>query len=159
MLYYLEKYQDFYVKGVIVQKIEPFRDHRGWLAEFYREDETPYRPVMSYISMTRPGVTRGPHEHAEQTDYFCLVGRFRIYLWDNRPESATRGMRQVIDTEGDPHVVIVPPRVVHAYRNIGSNDGLVINLPDRLFRGKDKEEAVDEIRHETDPNSPFRVEE
>jgi dTDP-4-dehydrorhamnose 3,5-epimerase len=52
----------------------------------------------------------------------------------------------------------VPPGIVHAYKNIGSSQGLVINLPDRLFRGWGKTEAVDEIRHENDPESPFRIE-
>ena len=51
----------------------------------------------------------------------------------------------------------MPPRVVHAYKNVGKEDGMVINLPDRLFKGKGKASAIDEVRYENDPGSPFRI--
>jgi dTDP-4-dehydrorhamnose 3,5-epimerase len=63
----------------------------------------------------------------------------------------------VFDIKGRPHIAIVPPKIVHAYRNIGETDGLVINMPDRLYRGKDKTLPVDEIRYENDPASPYRL--
>ena len=55
-------------------------------------------PAMAYISMTRPGVARGPHEHREQADYFAFIGpsNFKVYLWDARDDSPTRGVKQVI---------------------------------------------------------------
>jgi len=37
-------------------------------------------------------------------------------------------------------------------------DGLVINLPNRLYRGEGKQNGVDEIRHEDTPDSPFGFE-
>ena len=45
---------------------------------------------MAYISMTEPGIARGPHEHAEQADCFCFLGpsNFTVYLWDRRPGSS-----------------------------------------------------------------------
>lgn len=115
------------------------------------------RPVMSYVSMTRPGTARGPHEHREQTDYFCFFGDFRLSLWDNRKGSATYGKKMVLDTQGRPYIAIVPPGVVHAYKNKGLSDALVVNMPDRLFRGRGKSSPVDEVRYEDDPESPFRI--
>lgn len=53
-------------------------------------------------------------------------------------------------------MVVIPPGVVHGYRNISGEDALVINLPNRLYRGEGKAEDVDEIRHEDDPDSPYR---
>lgn len=123
----------------------------------FREDTAVFRPVMSYISMTHPGFGRGPHEHIEQTDYFCFLGSFRVYLWDNRKESNTFKERLVLDTLGKSFTVMVPPRVVHAYKNVGMQDALVINLPDRLYRGKGKKLPVDEVRYEDDPDSVFRM--
>lgn len=145
------------MEGVVVRDLGVYTDERGWLAEVFRDDETEYRPAMSYVSMTRPNVARGPHEHMDQTDFFCFFGDFRLYLWDNREGSATYGERMVVERQGRPYIAIVPPRVVHAYKNVGSSDGLVINLPDRLFRGPGKTEPVDEIRYENDPASPFRI--
>lgn len=145
--------------GVIIKELKTHNDGRGWLVEIFRDDEIDFRPVMSYISMTKPGVARGPHEHLEQSDYFCFlgVGNFRLYLWDNRKESLTYRKELVLETQGKPYIAIVPPRVVHAYKNIGTSDALVINLPDRLFRGKGKALPVDEVRYEDNPESPFRI--
>jgi len=143
------------MEGVVIKGLQVFGDSRGWLAEVFRADETEYVPAMSYLSLTRPGVARGPHEHREQTDYFCFTGSFRLYLWDNRQGSPTYGQKIVFDTEGRPCVAVVPPGVVHAYKNVGVADALVINLPDRLFKGTGKASPVDEIRHEDDLSSPF----
>lgn len=146
------------MEGIEIKELNQFKDQRGWLAEMFRDDESSFRPVMSYLSMTKPGLVRGPHEHVEQTDYFCFIGKFRLYLWDNRQGSPTYKLNKVVDTSDTPTVAIVPPGIVHAYKNIASEEGLVINMPDRLFRGDGKREPVDEIRHEDDPSSPFRIE-
>ena len=145
------------MEGVEIREISVYEDERGWLAEINRDDESDHRPVMSYLSLTKPGLTRGPHEHEEQTDYFCFIGKFRLYLWDNRKSSATYGDQKIIETASLPTVAVVPPGVVHAYRNIDSKDALVFNLPDRLYRGQGKKEVLDEIRHEDSPDSPFRI--
>ena len=146
------------MEGLEIKELPVYKDQRGWLSEIFRDDETLYRPAMSYLSMTRPGLLRGPHEHRDQTDYFCFVGQFRLYVWDNRKDSPTYLEKKVVDTNDIPTVAIVPAGVVHAYKNTGSSDGLVINMPDRLFMGEGKAEPVDEIRHEDDPSSPFRIE-
>jgi dTDP-4-dehydrorhamnose 3,5-epimerase len=57
--------------------------------------------------------------------------------------------------ENDPVFVTVPPGVVHAYKNVGSDDAFVLNFPDRLYAGVNRAEAVDEIRHEDDEDSRF----
>ncbi len=140
-----------------------FTDARGWLVELFRNDliAPEFHPVMAYVSMTQPGVVRGPHEHRDQADYFCFIGpsTFRIYLWDARNDSASFGAHEVREVgENAPFAVIVPPGIVHAYKNIGEKPGWVFNAANRFYGGWLKQEPVDEIRHETDPNSPYRVE-
>ena len=150
------------IEGVEIKKLKRFADERGWLMELFRDDEVAevYHPVMTYVSMTRPGIARGPHEHIDQADYFCFAGPsdFKVYLWDNRPESKTyKNKLTVVAGESEPMVVIVPKNVVHAYKNVGDIEGLVINCPNRLFKGEGKKEPVDEVRHESDPSSPYRL--
>jgi dTDP-4-dehydrorhamnose 3,5-epimerase len=145
---------------VVFKSIKVHTDQRGWLLEIHRQDELPpeIHPVMSYISETLPGVARGPHEHVAQTDYFAFIGPgdFMLYLWDIRPASPTWGKRtRTIVGQSNKQVVIVPPGVVHAYKNMGTEPGWVINEPNRLYAGMLRKEAVDEIRHESLPNSPF----
>ena len=51
--------------------------------------------------------------------------------------------------------MIIPPGVVHAYKNVADRPGWVFNVPNRLFAGKNKKEPVDEIRYEEVPDSPY----
>jgi dTDP-4-dehydrorhamnose 3,5-epimerase len=155
-------FKDGRISGVIVRDIVKHVDERGWLSELFREDEIDrqYMPVMGYISMTQPGVARGPHEHVDQADYFFFLGpsMFRVHLWDNRKNSPTFMVKQILECGEDaPRSVIIPPGVVHAYKNIGGTLGMVVNCPNRLFAGRDKKEKVDEIRHELDPNTIFKL--
>ncbi len=70
------------LEGIIIKQLDVFEDQRGWLVEIFREDDMAFRPVMSYVSMTEPGIVRGPHEHHEQTDFFCffVVCRDKSYI-------------------------------------------------------------------------------
>lgn len=149
------------IDGVIIKKIIKNEDSRGWLAEFYRQDETNYRPAMAYISTTKSGVARGPHEHKRQTDGFVFIGpgNFELYLWDKRENSRTENEYVKIQVgESNPVLVVVPPGVVHGYKNISDRDGWCINLPDKLYRGEGKREAVDEIRWENETGAQYKIE-
>ncbi len=148
------------INGVVIKHLVRHSDQRGWLVELYRNDELEYEflPAMSYVSATEPGIARGPHEHRDQADLFCFIGPsvFRLYLWDARAWSPTNGRKMVVEVgEGKLTSVLVPAGVVHAYKNIGTVAGWVINLPNRLYAGKGRREPVDEIRHENDPHSPY----
>ncbi len=151
------------IPGVICRALVIYPDSRGWLAEIFRQDELDQGqiPVMAYISVTQPGVGRGPHAHRQQTDLFCFPGpgEFRISLWDHRPESSAYGVHQnFVLGEKCPGVVIIPPGVVHGYRTLSDHPGLVCNFANRLYKGRGRTEPVDEIRFEDAPDSPFRLE-
>ena len=150
------------IDDVVVFELKKYFDDRGWLAELFRHDDldTEFHPTMSYISFTRPGVQRGPHEHVDQADLFCFIGpsNFNIRLWDNRPDSPTYNhfMSLVVGVD-NPQAVVVPKGVVHGYKNVGDVDGMVINCPNRLYMGEGKREPIDEIRHEDDANTVYRM--
>ena len=150
------------IADVVIYPLKKFYDERGWLAELFRHDElnSEFYPVMSYISFTKSGVQRGPHEHVDQADLFCFIGpsTFQMRMWDNRPESPTFNYIMTLYLgEDDARAVVVPKGVVHAYKNIGTADGMVINCPNRLYMGEGKREPIDEIRHEDDANTIYRM--
>ncbi len=151
------------IEGVIIKELTLHKDSRGWLIEIFRQDELDscLFPVMSYISMTKPGESRGPHEHKEQTDLFCFFGTsdFKLYLWDNRTESKSYQKSEILTIVKDTrYSIIIPPGVVHGYKNFGDVEGLIINAPNRLHAGEGKRGEVDVIRYEDDPACPFRME-
>ena len=156
-------FRDGEIEGVVVSKLTKALDSRGWLAELFRHDDLDHEffPAMAYISATNPGITRGPHEHVDQADLFCFLGpsNFKLRLWDNREHSKTfRCISTLIVGQDNPAAVLVPAGVVHAYQNVGELDGIVINCPNRLYRGAGRKEEVDEIRHESDPETIYRME-
>src|SRR6266853_3686134 len=158
-----ESFQSGEIKDVVVRDLRKFNDRRGWLVELFRHDELPaeFFPAMAYISSTNPGVARGPHEHVDQADLFCFIGpsNFKLRMWDHRSDSSTfNNVMTLIVGEDFPKSVIVPLGVVHAYQNVGTVDGVVVNCPNRLYMGEGKREEIDEIRHEDDPNTVFRME-
>ena len=124
----------FDIDGVIVDNIDQHSDERGFLIETFRIDDEFFNSIyrlkdgtytgcpMTYISATVAGQVRGPHEHKEQTDVFCFLGssKFEIRLWDNRPDSNTyKKEMKIIAEDSAPLIVVVPPGVVHGYKNIG----------------------------------------
>jgi dTDP-4-dehydrorhamnose 3,5-epimerase len=158
-----EEFRDGEIKGVIVCKLTRAVDSRGWLTELFRKDDLAeeFFPAMAYISSTNPGVTRGPHEHVDQADLFYFIGpsNFKLRMWDNREDSETfHCVTTIVVGQDNPASVLIPAGVVHAYRNVGELEGIVINCPNRLYRGPGRKEEVDEIRHEDDGETSFRME-
>jgi dTDP-4-dehydrorhamnose 3,5-epimerase len=155
-------FQDGPIDDVILRPLKHYQDARGWLCELFRHDELDkdFHPVMAYISMTLPGIARGPHEHRDQADYFCFIGpsNFKLYIWDNRENSRTyRNRQSILVGSENPQAVVVPCGVVHAYKNVGGEPGIVFNAPNRLYRGPGRKEPVDEIRHEEHTSSVFSM--
>lgn len=156
------KWESGEIAGVTIKTINKHTDNRGWLAEVYRSDEIDpsVMPAMSYLSVTKPGASRGPHAHSDQTDIFAFMGPgdFELRLWDNRNDSPSYGKFQLLTVgEKNPSVVTVPPGIVHGYKNISDIDAWVMNCPNRLFAGEGRKDPIDEIRHENDKNSPFTI--
>jgi dTDP-4-dehydrorhamnose 3,5-epimerase len=150
------------IEGVVTYPLQRYYDDRGWLAELFRNDllDEDFHPTMAYISFSKPGVTRGPHEHVHQADLFCILGpsTFQMRLWDNRADSPTyRYMMDMNVGDENPMAIIIPKGVVHGYKNIGDVDGMVLNCPNRLYMGEKKAEPIDEIRHEDDRDTEFTM--
>jgi dTDP-4-dehydrorhamnose 3,5-epimerase len=160
------------IKGVYIFPLGKVEDDRGWLVELFRNDQLleGIQPEMAYISMTLPDVTRGPHEHNEQTDLFAFIGPgdFELHLWERRMEEAPFGDDPVQANaylhhekhrfgRSNPAAVVIPPNVVHAYKNVSEEYGYVMNFPNRLYAGPGKLYPIDEIRHEEKRSGLFQL--
>lgn len=151
--------QDSNIHGVFYLPLQTFKDERGSLTELFRVDALSsipvanLNPLMGYYSVTESGVARGPHEHETQTDLFVFMhGKFELHLWDKKGNKTT-----IVVGESYPCVVVVPPGVVHGYRNIGTKPAVSMNFPNTLYKGWGKCQAIDEIRHENKAVSPYKI--
>lgn len=136
---------------VTIKKLNKMSDERGWLAEIFRKDSDKLNPAMAYVSFTKAGIVRGPHEHKEQTDnfVFCGPGNVEFHIWENQQHAT------MVVGEDNPSIIIVPPGVVHGYKAL--SDSFSFNLPDKLYKGRNKKKEVDEIRWENNPDSPYKI--
>lgn len=144
---------------VIIDEIREFVDDRGMLCELWRTDDDKMNtdgfngntvPQMSYWSLTKPFVVRGPHEHELQTDFFISFKTRMVYQLFNKH---TQEMKFFVTDPQKIYRVKVAPPIIHSYRNIGLVDSITGNFPTALFMGKDKAgysstSKIDEIRHE-----------
>ncbi|MBB3041448.1 dTDP-4-dehydrorhamnose 3,5-epimerase family protein [Nocardioides sp. LMS-CY] len=119
--------------GVIVNRPPVHVDHRGALLEMFTGErfwEAPF--AYAYQTSIRPGMLKGWFLHEEKLDRYHLVcGELLVLLYDDRPESPTRGQHQklVLGEASGARQVLIPPRVWHLSLNVGAEDAILVNLP------------------------------
>ena len=153
--------------GPILIQPRVIGDERGFFCETYRREVyaelgIPEEMVQDNHSRSSYGIVRGMHFQIGRGAaklVRCTRGAIVDVMVDLRKGSPTYGAKEVREVgEGAPYALIVPPGIVHAYRNVGDKDGLVFNAANRLYAGWLKQDEVDEIRHENHPDSPYRLE-
>jgi dTDP-4-dehydrorhamnose 3,5-epimerase len=119
--------------GVKFHDIVTHVDERGSVCEVFdpRWGWHPDPLVFSYVFTIRPGIIKGWGMHKEHEDrYFILFGEMEAILYDERPDSPTRGLvAKVVLSEYRRRLMNIPTGVWHADRNIGNKDVVVINFP------------------------------
>jgi len=125
------------IDGVVVRYQRPIEDRRGEILEVYRPSWGVHDAPLVYIYQVRirPGAIKGwvKHEHQEDRLSF-LAGALRWVLYDDRPGSPTRGLlNDLVFSERNAALLVIPRGVYHAVRNIGTTDAIFLNLPTRPY--------------------------
>jgi dTDP-4-dehydrorhamnose 3,5-epimerase len=73
--------------------------------------------------------------HALQDDRVSIIiGALRWGLYDDRPDSPTRGLvNDLVVSDRAPALLIIPRGVWHAVCNIGTADAIFVNMPTRPY--------------------------
>lgn len=112
-------------------------DDRGSVCELFdpRWGWSDAELVFAYFFTLRPGMVKGWGLHLEHDDrYFILYGDLEVVMYDDRPESPTRGLlAKVYLSEHQRRLMNIPKGVWHANRNVGHQDLTVINFPTRPY--------------------------
>jgi dTDP-4-dehydrorhamnose 3,5-epimerase len=120
------------IDGVRIKELRLLPDERGYLMEMLRSDDEIFEKFgQVYLSVAYPGVVKGWHYHKIQTDCFTIVrGMMKVVLYDDRPESPTRGeINEFFMGELNPLLVVIPPGVLHGMKAIGDEPGCLVNCP------------------------------
>lgn len=131
------------IDGVVVKALRVTPDDRGRLMEIFRSDDALFVAFgQVYMTTTYPGVVKAWHMHKRQTDHMCAItGMFRLALFDGRDGSSTRGtLQEIYMGEHRPVLVRIPPGVYHGWRCVSEYEGVVVNVPDRLYEYDDPDE-------------------
>ncbi len=122
--------------GVIAHQPPIHVDHRGALVEmFTRPDFWERDYAYAYQTSIRPGMLKGWFAHEEKVDRYHLVaGELLVLLYDDRPESPTRGQSQrLLLSERSVRQVLIPQRIWHLSLNVGDVEAILVNLPTTLY--------------------------
>jgi dTDP-4-dehydrorhamnose 3,5-epimerase len=134
------------IDGVVVRYQRPIEDKRGEVVEVYRPSWGVHADPLVYVYQVRirPGAVKGWVIHEQQDDrLFFISGVLRWALYDDRPDSPTRGrLNDLVFSERAPALLVIPHGVYHAVRNIGTSDAIFVNMPSRAY----EHESPDKLR-------------
>jgi dTDP-4-dehydrorhamnose 3,5-epimerase len=113
------------IEGVEVHQLKIFRDKRGVVMRMMRADDPFFQRFGEiYFSVVEPHVVKAWHLHKQMTlNYACVSGRIRLVLFDDRENSPTRGIVNVLNLEGYPafadyDIVKVPHGIWNGFRAV-----------------------------------------
>jgi dTDP-4-dehydrorhamnose 3,5-epimerase len=118
------------IEGVIVTPLKQILDERGKIMHMMRADGPGFQGFGEiYFSCVHPGAIKGWHIHKEMVlNYAVPHGNIKFVLYDDRPDSPTRGELQEIFMGPDNYcLVTVPPMVWNGFKGIGKEMAIVAN--------------------------------
>ena len=115
------------VRVIPLQKIP---DHRGMVMHMLRRDDLHFEQFGEiYFSVVLPGAVKGWHLHTQMTlNYAVVVGEIRLALYDERPDSPSRGkVQEILLGEDNYCLVKIPPHIWNSFQGLGSKRSIVAN--------------------------------
>lgn len=131
------------IEGVQVTPLRQILDERGKVMHMLKIGDPAFQQFGEiYFSCVYPGAIKGWHIHKEMTlNYAVPHGHIKFVLYDERPDSPTRGEVQELFLGADNYcLVTVPPMVWNGFKGIGDEMAVVANCatiphsPDEIDR-------------------------
>jgi dTDP-4-dehydrorhamnose 3,5-epimerase len=123
--------------GVKFRPTRPVPHEDGHVTEVARASwELLDEPVVQvHITTTFAGRIRAWGLHPRGTDrLFVVSGLVKLVVFDGRKDSPTVGqLNEFVVSEKNPGLLIVPPNLYHGWKNIGTSEAIIINMPDRMY--------------------------
>jgi len=134
------------INGVRIRPVRPVPHEDGFVTEVARAawPEIDLEVVQVHITTTQPGRIRAWGLHENSTDrLFVVKGLVSIVIFDGRRNSVTYSqVNEIRLSERNPALVVIPPCLYHGWKNIGTDEAYIINMPSSLYN-HDKPDALD----------------
>lgn len=118
------------IEGVKITPLRQIVDERGKVMHMLKKTDAWFQQFGEiYFSAVYPGIVKAWHIHRRMTlNYAVPYGHIKFVLFDDRPESSTRGQIQEVFLGWDNYcLVTVPPMIWNGFRGIGTEMALVAN--------------------------------
>jgi len=126
------------IDGMHFRPTRPIAHEDGTLAEVARRSwaELDQEIVQVHVTTTEPGRIRAWGLHRRSTDrLFVVTGLVSLVVFDGRSDSPTRGaLNEFKLSERTPALLVIPPNVYHGWKNIGTVEAFIINLPTEQYQ-------------------------
>ncbi len=125
------------IQGVQFRPTRPVPHEDGHLTEVARAswDVIGGPVVQVHTTTTLPGRIRAWGLHQRITDrLFVVSGLVKIVVFDGRRGSTTQGsVNQFTVSEKNPGLLIIAPNLYHGWKNIGTTEAILINMPTEMY--------------------------
>jgi dTDP-4-dehydrorhamnose 3,5-epimerase len=126
------------IAGVAFRATRPVPHEDGHVTEVARAswDILAAPIVQVHITTTFAGRVRAWGLHPLGTDrLFVVSGLVKLVVFDGRKDSSTFGtLSEFVVSEKNPGLLIVPPNLYHGWKNIGTTEAVIINMPSRPYQ-------------------------
>ena len=116
--------------GVEIRPLQVMADDRGAVMHMLRADAPHFQRFGEiYFSVVNPGAVKAWRRHRSIVlNYAVPVGTIRLAIYDDRPESPTRGVVTEIETGHSAyHLITIPAGIWSGFLGLGSAPALVAN--------------------------------
>lgn len=119
------------IEGVELNPLKKITDERGSVMHMLKSSRAgEFLNVGEiYFSLVNPGFIKGWKYHKDIRQQMVVpVGSIRIVLYDDRPQSKTKGLTQIIDF-GDCNYALltIPPQVWYAFASKDQKTAVIAN--------------------------------
>lgn len=118
------------IENVQIVPLKRIPDERGTILHMLKSTDPHFLQFGEiYFTTIYQGVIKGWHRHREMTlNYACIEGRIKLVLFDDRPQSPTKGELMEVFLGSDHYaLVIIPPQIWTGFKGMTAPYSIVAN--------------------------------
>jgi dTDP-4-dehydrorhamnose 3,5-epimerase len=125
------------IEGVRYRPTRPVPHEDGHLIEAARASwqECDQTIVQVHVTTTLVGRVRAWGLHERSSDrLFVVSGLVKVAVFDGRRNSPTFGkINEFLVSEKNPALIVIAPCLYHGWKNIGTTEAIIINMPTSMY--------------------------
>ena len=132
------------MKNIEILDLDKKSDERGWLIEVLGGElpEGCEEFGQLHVSVAYPGKVRGIHYHTRKVEWFCVPAGQGLLLLKDQETGETQ---EVIMGVNNLKTIKIQPGTIHAIKNIGEDDMVLIVYANESFDPEDPDTYYEKI--------------